>query len=99
LSIGLSLTGLLAVPRFEELFASFGSKLSTDTILAIRISKWLWVATIIALYLLYVWRKSLPQKNYSETKFTVAFVLLIFVDVSVFIYVIRAMYLAIFDIG
>jgi type II secretory pathway component PulF len=52
LSIGLSLTGLLAVPRFEELFASFGSKFSANTVLAIRISKWLWLATIIALYLL-----------------------------------------------
>ena len=99
LSVSLSLAGLFVVPQFEKVFTSFGSELSEATVFAFRIAKWLWLTVVIALFLLFTWRKSLLKRGSNKTKFTVAFALLCVIDIALFHYFVWAMYSPIFPIG
>ncbi len=100
LSIALGLVGTFVVPAFENVFTSFGNDLPSATAAVLRGAKWSWLPTVAALGLSLLRAiTGNPAQGKTARSIRNAFIALCVIDIILFVYVIRALYLPIFHLG
>jgi small-conductance mechanosensitive channel len=97
LALGLGLVGSIVVPAFDELFSGFGTDLPTQTLIIMQGRHLLWFAFFFAAV---IWFLCLfPLRYRLRKQLSIAFFLLGFLSVLIFVIAMWALYSPIFAMG